>query len=587
MDFAYAQLSLLVSGILLSTCSAFLQPFIHHSQYLLTHRPLPVRCLQSSNINENETRDRPNACLVGYISPDQEQELSRILHNVGYENVLLEADTSTYSTSINANVPLFKYQYIKASGMLKLVEDSSITGIKYEDAPKYIPVQSGEENVLFANGWSFLDPDETEPMSAFDIDAANAEGQYKPKWGVTETDDQMMQLHLSTLGFNLKRMDSDEILSEAKGIPNSSREVLLEGGTDKPNAKTTNDGYDFSGSVSSFDKGLFTCAIGGNPLFTTNDLSPLTASSGWLSFFRAVSKDHIKLVYPEKDSIDQRVEVVDPKTGCHLGHYFGEDGFCINANALNFFPCSGGGKEYWNMASHPISWQSLRSENDESSKLPVSKGIIGQVLSHNIQSRTILLGAGCFWHVEYALRRLPGVIETKVGYAGGSFASPTYEDVCKKETQHAEVVKVEFDPNVCDPRKLIDCFLALHDPTIIRAHGKRSVGSGQYRSCIFPLDSDMDRIALDAVTDCRKQLAKLLSTEVKPLTLDSFWIAEDRHQLHDERVKKKSGKDIETLSEMDWLLEYARRSEAIFGSSGTMQVAIDDSDDDGIARMMI
>ena len=97
----------------------------------------------------------------------------------------------------------------------------------------------------------------------------------------------------------------------------------------------------------------------------------------------------------------------------------------------------------------------------------------------------------------------------------------------------------------------------------------------------------MDRIALDAVTDCRKQLAKLLSTEVKPLTLDSFWIAEDRHQLHDERVKKKSGKDIETLSEMDWLLEYARRSEAIFGSSGTMQVAIDDSDDDGIARMMI
>merc|ERR1711862_43533 len=134
----------------------------------------------------------------------------------------------------------------------------------------------------------------------------------------------------------------------------------------------------------------------------------------------------------------------------------------------------------------------------------------------------------------------------------------------------------------------IDCFLAMHDPTRVRAHGKRSKGSGQYRSCIFPLDEVMERIALNAIVDCSNQLAKVLSTEVKLLSLDSFWIAEERHQRHDERVKKKSQSDVKTLSEREWLLEYGRRSSSIWGSSQTIQHAIDDDDnDDGIARLMI
>ena len=190
--------------------------------------------------------------------------------------------------------------------------------------------------------------------------------------------------------------------------------------------------------------------------------------------------------------------------------------------------------------------------------------------------------------MEFALRRLPGVIDTKVGYAGGTLTYPSYEDVCKKDTGHAEVVKVTFDSSVLNLRKLIDCFLAMHDPTIVRAHGERAVKTGQYRSCVFISDKEMEKIANDALTECRKQLAKILSTEVKPLPMEaSFWLAEERHQLHDERVKKKVGNELITLNEIDWLFEYGRRSSSIWGSSETAPVEFDDSEDDGMARMMI
>jgi peptide-methionine (S)-S-oxide reductase len=308
-------------------------------------------------------------------------------------------------------------------------------------------------------------------------------------------------------------------------------------------------------------------------LFTTRDLSPLTASSGWLSFFKALSQEHIELIHPSEDSLDKRIEVVDTKTGCHLGHFFKEDGFCINASTLNFFPSSNK-TGCWDTRSNPISWQSLRLGMTNRGQLSISEQILLDVLESRVDMCTVFLGAGCFWHVEFALRRLPGIINTTTGYAGGWFLSPTYQDVCKKDTKHAEVVKVEFDPNICNPRVLVDCFLAMHDPTMTRAHGKRSTGSGQYRSCIFPLDLEMKQKALNALSDCKAQLGKDLSTEVRLVSLESFWIAEDRHQLHYERLKQKVGKDVETLSVFDWLLQYGRRSDSVMGSSESVAVDV-------------
>lgn len=92
-------------------------------------------------------------------------------------------------------------------------------------------------------------------------------------------------------------------------------------------------------------------------------------------------------------------------------------------------------------------------------------------------------GAGCFWGVEATFRNIDGVTSAAVGYAGGTKHDPTYEDVCRHGTGHAEVVEVEFDPAVVSFRQLLDVFWANHDPTTLNRQGA-DVGD-QYRSVIF------------------------------------------------------------------------------------------------------
>jgi methionine-S-sulfoxide reductase len=563
--------------------------------------PFATRAFQAlflqgdANVNAISTVNHKDkvARLVGYVPPDQLPELKRILLNAGYADVLTAnslVERSSEDNLPNKNQVAFHYKYVKASGMLKLVEDGRLP-VGGNGAPKYIPVQSAEENVLVANGWSFLDPDESEPMSAFDIDAANLEGQYKPKWGRDDSlnsNDNKETIKLSSLGFHIGRLSSERVVSESRCLSQASREVLLNGGTDQPFQKITNNGYSFAGSISDMESGIFTCSVGGNILFTTHDLSPLTASSGWLTFSRPIANDHIELVYAEKDAVDPRVEVIDAKTGCHLGHYFGQDGYCINASALNFFPSTRPSDDDWKDDIHPVSWLKLSDNSHQQEPSKSSKSIVMMTLLQNVKSESILLGAGCFWHVEFALRRLPGIIDTKVGYAGGSFPFPTYDDVCNKETNHAEVVKVTFDPSVLDPRLLLDCFFAMHDPTMVKAHGERAQYSGQYRSCIFVFSNYMEDVAKSALEECRKQLRKMISTEVAVLPMDAFWEAEARRQRHDERVMRKATvDDVETLMDVDWLRTYGRRASSIWGTSETMTVMLDDSDDDGMAQMMI
>jgi peptide-methionine (S)-S-oxide reductase len=527
----------------------------------------PSKTFRSSTAIFRSSFDEPSACIVGYISPEDRDELVNILNQVGYKKVFVG--------EVDGEGPIYKYQYIKATGMLKLLPDANNIDAR---APRWVPTQSGEENVLVANGWSFLDPDESEPISAFDIDAANIEGKYVPKWMIDDTVED--NFSLSTIGFDLCRISGEKILKESLSITPDAKMSLLEGATDKPNVKITNNVRDLSGSVYNISSGVFICSIGGLPLFTTADLRPTTASSGWLSFSRPIDERHVTLVQPTKESIDRRVEVICAKTGCHLGHYFGSDGYCINASGLNFFEV---GTDERVDFLHPMSWIRLQAENN---LLNPSERILRDFLSKQIKVEEVFLGAGCFWHVEFALRRLSGVLDTSCCYAGGDVPFPTYKTVCEGHTGHAEVVKVTFDPKTCEPQKLFDCFLVMHDPTSVRAHGKRAQVTGQYRSCIFVKEEneDLEVIANECVNKCSQTLSKLIVTEVRRLPIGSWWDAESKHQRHDERVKKKSG---ETLSLQSWMIEYGRRSSSIWGSSVTLQSDDFDDNDDGLARLMI
>jgi len=141
---------------------------------------------------------------------------------------------------------------------------------------------------------------------------------------------------------------------------------------------------------------------------------------------------------------------------------------------------------------------------------------------------TAMFGAGCFWGVEEAFRRVEGVTATTVGYAGGNLETPTYRDVCSGRTGHAEVVQVEFDPACVSYAELLELFWSLHDPTQLNRQGP-DVGT-QYRSAIFHNSAEQEKIATSSKEAIEKsgRFGRPVVTEILPLP--TFWRAEEYHQ---------------------------------------------------------
>jgi len=143
-------------------------------------------------------------------------------------------------------------------------------------------------------------------------------------------------------------------------------------------------------------------------------------------------------------------------------------------------------------------------------------------------SEIATFGAGCFWGVEAAFQRVPGVIETAVGYSGGETANPTYKDVCTDETGHAEVVQVTFDPTKVSYDQLLNIFWQAHDPTQVNRQGP-DFGT-QYRSAIFFHTSEQEAAAKKsrASLDASGKLKRPIATEITPAS--TFYRAEEYHQ---------------------------------------------------------
>ncbi|MBI3770387.1 MAG: peptide-methionine (S)-S-oxide reductase MsrA [Deltaproteobacteria bacterium] len=136
--------------------------------------------------------------------------------------------------------------------------------------------------------------------------------------------------------------------------------------------------------------------------------------------------------------------------------------------------------------------------------------------------------AGCFWGVEEAFRRLPGVRKTIVGYAGGDLESPTYERVCSGRTGHAESVLVEYDPEQVTYEQLLEVFWNEHDPTTLNRQGP-DVGT-QYRSAIFFHDAAQQAAAIASKERLERsgRFRGPIVTEIVPAAV--FYPAEDYHQ---------------------------------------------------------
>jgi methionine-S-sulfoxide reductase len=141
-------------------------------------------------------------------------------------------------------------------------------------------------------------------------------------------------------------------------------------------------------------------------------------------------------------------------------------------------------------------------------------------------TETATLAGGCFWGVEELVRKLPGVADTTVGYAGGTLDKPRYEDVKTGRTGHAESLQIVFDPSKITFGEILDFFFRLHDPTTVNQQGN-DVGT-QYRSAIFYHDEDQRIAAESAKQRAQAKWRRPIVTEIVPFA--NFYPAEDYHQ---------------------------------------------------------
>ena len=142
-----------------------------------------------------------------------------------------------------------------------------------------------------------------------------------------------------------------------------------------------------------------------------------------------------------------------------------------------------------------------------------------------------VLACGCFWGPEKKFGSLEGVYKTEVGYCGGKTENTTYKEVCSGETNHAEVVKINFDPKIITYEEILNFFFKIHDPTTLNSQGP-DFGT-QYRSEIFYLNDNQKRIAEKVLKDLNERLSGKVVTKIS--LLKNYCTAEEYHQKYLEK----------------------------------------------------
>lgn len=143
------------------------------------------------------------------------------------------------------------------------------------------------------------------------------------------------------------------------------------------------------------------------------------------------------------------------------------------------------------------------------------------------------LGGGCFWCLEAVFKNLKGVLKVLPGYSGGHTANPTYEEVCTDKTGHAEVIQIDFDPEIITYQDLLEIFFFIHDPTTLNRQGD-DIGT-QYRSVIFYHNEEQKEMAYSMIKSLEEEQVYEDPIVTQVEKLDIFYLAEEYHHNYFER----------------------------------------------------